>query len=55
MMAEEMLLPLMCDFELRNTWEEQSKHKLLIYSLSNFQVQFARIISLQFKFFARDV
>jgi hypothetical protein len=50
MVAEEMHLPVMCDCELRNMREEQSKLEQLFYSLSSFQVQVARSISLQFKF-----
>ena len=50
-MAQEV----MCDCELRKMWVGQSKLKKLIYSLTSFQLQFAGIISLQFKFFARQV
>ena len=51
LMAQEV----MCDCELRKMWVGQSKLKKLFYSLSSYQVQFAGIISLQFKFFARQV
>ena len=55
MVAEEMNLQVLCDSELRKMWEEQSKLKQLFYSFSTNQLQFAGIISLQFKFFARKV
>ena len=40
----------MCDCELRKMWVGQSKLKKLIYSLSSYQVQFAGIVCLHFKF-----
>ena len=40
----------MCDCEFSKKWEEQSNLKQLFYSLSNYQLQFTWIISLQFKF-----
>ena len=55
MVAEEMLLPMLCDCELRKMWVGQKKFKTFFYSLSSYQLQFTGIISLQFKFFARQV
>jgi hypothetical protein len=45
----------MCDYMLMKMWVEQSNLKKLFYSSSTYQLQFAGIISLQFKFFARHV
>ena len=51
-----MAKEVMCDCELRRKmWVGQSKLKKLSYRLSSFQLQFAGIISLQFKFFASQV
>ena len=50
-MAQEV----MSDSKLRKMWVGQSKLKKLFYSLSSYQVQFAEIISLQFKIFAKQV
>ena len=50
-----MILPVMCDFEMRKKWEEQSKLKKWFYSSSTNQLQFAGIITLQFNFFAKQV
>jgi len=51
MMAQEA----MCDCELRKMWVGQSKLKKLFYSLRRYQVQFAGIVTLQFKIFANQV
>jgi hypothetical protein len=48
LMAQEV----MCDCELRKMWVGQSKLKKLFYSLRRYQVQFAGIVTLQFKIFA---